>query len=156
MTYDVFKMFWDDVLQVLFVLSPFLLLSRLHPSALFPNFCYFFCCLWFSPSSSLIILPVLSLLAFDISGAYFSSPSVASEGILFLLLSQNVQSHPVFCNLRCLLILLSYFCHWRLFYNSIFLHFSWSRHMKVPRIERGGQYYFIVILLTHTLVSVFT
>ena len=92
--------------------SDFSLLSRLHPKAPFPNFCYYLCFVFpfFFPH----FFPILIFLAFGISGAYFSS--TPREGIVSLPLSQSDQSCPVFCNL---LILLSYLS------LIIFLHFNY-------------------------------
>lgn len=111
---------------------------RLYPNTPCPNFCYF-CCVCFSPTPSLIFSPFPFLPCFDLAGVCSLSPSIANEGSLLLLLSQNDQSHPVFCNLQCLLILLSYFCHWWLFCTSVFLH-SLFQTRKVPVVEgRGGR-----------------
>lgn len=103
-----------------------------HPDCFntpFPNFCY----LCFFSTPSLIFPPFLSLLAFAINGAYFRSPSIASEGILFLLLSQNDQSHPIFGKLQCLLILITDFSALQFFY----IHYS--RKLKVPMFEGQGR-----------------
>lgn len=129
---------------------------RLYPSTPWPN--SYFCCVCFSTTPSLIFFPFLSFLAFDIAEAYFLLPSIASEGILLLLLSQNDRSHPVFCNLQCLLILLSYFCHWWLFCTSIFSTFIVPDNGRCLWLKAGegsaskSKYHFMFILfLIHSL-----
>ena len=119
---------------------------QLHSNVPFSNFyyyCFFSFCLPY-------FCPFLHFLAFVIRGPSFSSPSIARE-YFFLLLSQNDQSHRVFCNLCCLLILL--FWNWWLFYTSVFLHFTCSRHLKVPvvkgRASAKSKYYSVIILHTH-------
>lgn len=112
--------------------------------------------LCFSPSSH-ISLCSYSPLPLILVGLIFHS--IAIKGILFLLLLQNDQSHPIFCNLCCLLILLSYIWHRELFYTLIF-YICCSRQLKVPLVKREwgdnanrSKYYFMIILiLTQTFL----